>query len=500
MRLRIALIVAIGLLIMALACGSESTPLPTLPPLTSSEVQQIASDAIQGIETPDAITAEQVEQIVADALSDAPQDLTAEVQEIIAEALANVSMPDALTVEEVQVLVAQAMANTLPDEVPQTERSVLPVGPPPLDQEGMVGILFEGSPDCGEPVEPPQGAGRGKLAAEIIGIEAWVNSEPLCLSDLRGNVVLVDFWTYTCVNCIRTFPYLRQWHARYADDGLVILGIHTPEFEFEEKRDNVQKASVDDAIVWPVALDNDYRTWRAYNNRYWPAKYLIDKDGIIRYTHFGEGAYAETEDEIKKLLEEAGADFSLFDYESPKDQQLDPSFSRGREITRELYGGYGRGCYTRYLADIDVFCESRDMIHEYRDPGEYEDHLIYLEGPWLGTEESLRYAPDTDHGDYSDYMLVKFSARTANVVLTPEEGGEPFKVLVTVDGQPLTEANKGQDVVIEDDGRSFLVVDEPRLYSIVEAPSYGTYELKMSSNSPHFAIFAFTFGVYASGI
>ena len=128
----------------------------------------------------------------------------------------------------------------------------------------MVGMIFEPGSDCGDPVEPPQGAGRGRLAAEITGIEAWVNSEPLCLSDLRGNVVLVDFWTYTCINCIRTFPYLRQWHARYADDGLVILGIHTPEFEFEEDRNNVQKASADDAIVWPVALDNDMGTWRAY--------------------------------------------------------------------------------------------------------------------------------------------------------------------------------------------------------------------------------------------
>ena len=192
---------------------------------------------------------------------------------------------------------------------------------------------------------PAQGAGRGNLAAEITGINAWVNSEPLCLSDLRGNVVLVDFWTYTCVNCIRTFPYLRQWNARYADDGLVILGIHTPEFEFEEDRDNVLNASVDDAIVWPVALDNDYRTWRAYSNRYWPAKYLIDKDGVIRYTHFGEGAYAETEQEIRKLLEEAGADLTL-DIELPTDQVVDPGFLRARKLTRELYGGYGRGCFS----------------------------------------------------------------------------------------------------------------------------------------------------------
>ncbi len=496
MQSRIFLIVSMGLLLLAIACGRESTPLPTPLPLTSAEVQEIVTDALQSIETPDAITAEQVEQIVADALGDAPQDLTEEVQDMISVALANAEMPDSLTVEEVQEIVSQAIANTLPDEVPQTGGSALPVGPQPLDQEGMVGMLFEPGEDCGDPVEPLQGTGRGTLAAEITGIEAWVNSEALCLSDLRGRVVLVDFWTYTCVNCIRTFPYLREWHARYAGDGLVILGIHTPEFEFEEDRDNVRNASVEDSIVWPVALDNDYGTWRAYNNRYWPAKYLIDKDGIIRYTHFGEGAYAETENEIRKLLEEAGADLTL-DIELPTDQIRDPA---ARTQTRELYGGYGRGCRFQYVFDVTEFCASKDEIRDYEDPGsDHEDDLIYLQGPWRAGEESLQYAPEGSSGSYDDYLLLKFTARTANAVLTPEEGGEPFKVLVTLDGQPLTEEDKGRDVVIED-GRSYLMVDEPTLYSIVDADAYGTYVLKMSSESPHFALFAFTFGTYTSGI
>ena len=280
---------------------------------------------------------------------------------------------------------------------------------------------------------------------------------------------------------------------------MVILGIHTPEFEFEKDRDNVLKASVDDAIVWPVALDNDFRTWDAYNNKYWPAKYLIDKDGIIRYSHFGEGYYAETEREIRKLLEEAGADLTL-DIELPTDQVVDPGFLRARKLTRELYGGYHRGCYSRYVFDIEDFCRSKDEVREYEEPGSnWVDDLIYLQGPWRAGEESLQYAPDGAGGGFDDYLLLKFTARTANAVLTPEEGGEPFKVLVTLDGLPLTEENQGRDVVMED-GQSYLLVDEPRLYSIVDAEEYGTYVLKMSSDSPHFALFAFTFGIYTEGI
>jgi len=128
-------------------------------------------------------------------------------------------------------------------------------------------------------------------APEFKGIRVWVNSEPLTVEELRGKVVLVDFWTYTCVNCIRTFPYLREWNEKYADDGLVIVGINLPEFEFEKYYSNVVQATREHGITWPVAQDNDFKTWENYSNRFWPAKYLIDKDGVVKYTHFGEGAY-----------------------------------------------------------------------------------------------------------------------------------------------------------------------------------------------------------------
>ena len=139
------------------------------------------------------------------------------------------------------------------------------------------------------------------------GVNEWINSEELILADLQAEnkVVLIDFWTYTCINCIRTLPYLKQWHDKYADRGLVIVGIHTPEFEFEKSLDNVKEAVERFEIKYPVVQDNNYWTWNAFTNRYWPAKYLIDKDGYIRYSHFGEGRYDETEQAIRLLLEEA---------------------------------------------------------------------------------------------------------------------------------------------------------------------------------------------------
>ncbi len=144
-------------------------------------------------------------------------------------------------------------------------------------------------------------------APELVGLQDWINSEPQTLASLRGKVVLIDFWTYSCINCIRTLPFVQGWHDAYADDGLVILGLHAPEFAFEKVPENVRKAVIDRNVTYPVALDNDFATWNVYENRFWPAHYLIDKNGQVRRTHFGEGEYKETEQAIQDLLDEAGA-------------------------------------------------------------------------------------------------------------------------------------------------------------------------------------------------
>lgn len=373
--------------------------------------------------------------------------------------------------------------------------------PPPSEGSASPTATLTPTPTV-ETTVPPKA--EGPLAAELVGTQEWINSAPLKIEDLRGQVVLIDFWTYTCVNCIRTFPFLKIWHSKYADDGLVIIGVHTPEFQFEHDLENVQQAVMDYGIGWPVVQDNDYKTWRAYNNRYWPSKYLIDKDGIVRYEHFGEGGYDETERWIRDLLEEAGANLSTVEPLFAPNQTLDFTFQNtiGAEITAEVYGGYERGCglYSLY-ANSSVanpeYCKSKDVVTFYEDPGDRKTHRLYLQGSWLVEEESLRHGAET--ANFEDYMLLRFAAKSVNVVLTPEET-EPFKVLVTLDGEYLNEFNKGEDVVIEKDGRSFLVVDKPRLYAVVEAPVYGTYDLKLSSNSKDFAFYAFTFGVYGEGI
>jgi len=150
----------------------------------------------------------------------------------------------------------------------------------------------------------------GDRVPEFTGILEWINSEPLTMQELRGKVVLVNFWTYTCVNCINTMPYLKDWYAKYANQGFVIVGVHSPEFEFEKPTANVVEATLKFGLEYPVAQDNDFATWWSYDNRYWPAEYLVDKDGVIRYRHFGEGAYAETESQIRTLLQETGAGLS----------------------------------------------------------------------------------------------------------------------------------------------------------------------------------------------
>jgi thiol-disulfide isomerase/thioredoxin len=202
------------------------------------------------------------------------------------------------------------------------------------------------------------------------GANYWINSEELTFEELQAQnkVVLVDFWTYTCINCIRTLPFLKDWHDKYADRGLVIVGIHTPEFEFEKVLDNVQEAVERFEIEYPVVQDNNYWNWNAFDNHYWPAKYLIDKDGFVRYTHFGEGDYEETEQAIRLLLQEAEESVNAISTET------------------ELYAGTGRNYRALSSASTapyvlhEEYYERAEIDTDYTDPGEHLNHHIYLQG------------------------------------------------------------------------------------------------------------------------
>ena len=345
--------------------------------------------------------------------------------------------------------------------------------------------------------------GSEQTVPEIRGISSWINTEPITFEEQRGKVVLVDFWTYTCVNCIRTLPYIKAWHEKYADKGLVIVGVHTPEFDFEKDRDNVIEASEGFGLEYPIAQDNDFGTWRAFNNRYWPAKYLVDKDGLIRYTHFGEGAYEETELWIRGLLEEAGADLSDISASTLAEPEYDDRVrgtDRETGLTREIYAGFERN-YSALLSSAPYvlhqeYYEEEDAEIFYTDPGEYRNHFLYLQGLWRNESERLVHARETE--SYEDYLALKFNATSVNAVMSPVNGGE-YDVRVLLNDEPISPEAAGTDVMYDDDGNAYIVVDSARMYHIVNLPEYQSHELKLSSNSPEFSLFAYTFGAYDGG-
>ena len=350
-------------------------------------------------------------------------------------------------------------------------------------------------------VTPP--TGDEKTVPEITGIASWINSEPMTFDEQRGDVVLVDFWTYTCVNCIRTLPFLKAWHEKYAEHGLVIVGVHTPEFDFEKDRENVIEAVETFGLEWAVAQDNDFKTWRAFSNRYWPAKYLVDKDGLIRYTHFGEGAYEETELWIRGLLIEAGADLEGIPSNTiPEPRHAVNLREKTREtgLTREIYAGFERN-YNALLSSAPYVLHQEYYEEEsaelfYTDPGDHKNHFLYLQGLWRNDAERLVHARATE--GYEDYLALKFNATSVNAVMSPVNGGE-YKVRVTLDDMPISSEAAGADVMFDADGNGYITVDSARMYNVVNLSEYGGYELKLSSNSPEFSLFAYTFGAYDGG-
>lgn len=187
---------------------------------------------------------------------------------------------------------------------PAVESAPLPEEPTATPEPTPAPATSEPIPPTPEIVTPP----GTYTAPEFRGIVQWINSDPMTMEELRGKVVLIDFWTYSCINCQRTLPYIRDWHDKYGEMGLVVVGIHAPEFQFEHKEENVRQAVIDQDVTWAVAMDNGFQTWRAYQNRWWPHKFLIDQQGTIRFHHIGEGAYRETELHIRNLLAEAGVD------------------------------------------------------------------------------------------------------------------------------------------------------------------------------------------------
>lgn len=325
----------------------------------------------------------------------------------------------------------------------------------------------------GKPMSDFLESDKGRAPEFIPGGE-WLNlpagkagTEPLTMAGLRGKVVLVDFWTYTCINCIRTLPYLKDWHAKYKDKGLVIVGVHTPEFEFEKNVENVKKAIADFGLEYPVVQDNDYATWQAYANRYWPAKYLVDKNGKIRYTHFGEGEYNETERVIQTLLEETGTEIT--------DEINNPTY-RVTARTPELYLGYQR---IAYLANGERLIPDQPI--DFVPPSSLPLHYFAFEEKWIvGAERAMPATNAT--------LRLRFDASEVFLVMRPK-GTSPGRVRVSLDSKIVTEETAGEDV---SDG--IVTIDSDRLYKLIKLPRPGEHTLLLEFLDGNTELYAFTFG------
>ena len=290
--------------------------------------------------------------------------------------------------------------------------------------------------------------------SELDGATEWLNSEPLTAARLRGTVVAVQFCTYSCINWIRTLPYVRAWAERYRDQGLVVLGVHTPEFSFESDVDNVRRAVEDMRIPYPVALDPDYRVWEAFANHYWPALYFVDATGRIRHHVFGEGDYDRSERVIRELLAEAGADVGGGPLVPVAGNGLEAAADWDDLRTGETYLGYGRGSG---LASPEA--AAGDQRREYTIPARLRLNQWGLSGSWtIGSEAVALEEP-------GGRIAFRFQARDVHLVLAPVTRGGSARFRVRLDGRPPGDAH-GLDVDEHGDGTA----TEQRLYQLIRQP------------------------------
>ena len=314
-----------------------------------------------------------------------------------------------------------------------------------------------------ERVTPPE-AGGGALAVasagtlpvegqlpSLDGAVAWLNSPPLTPQDLRGKVVLIDFWTYSCINCLRALPYVKSWDERYRAQGLVVIGVHAPEFAFEKDVGNVTRAVHDLGITYPVALDNDYAIWNAFDNHYWPAHYFIDAQGRIRGHHFGEGDYADSEQLIRRLLSEAGAAHLAAAAPVAQGTGVQAASSAPDVNSPETYLGYARAANFASAGGL-----VRDAANRYATPRALQLNQWALSGAWRVDEEK---AVATAAGAV---IVFRFHARDLHLVLGPGDAGHPVRFRVSIDGREPG-ADRGADVQPEGSGS----VSEQRLYQLL---------------------------------
>jgi thiol-disulfide isomerase/thioredoxin len=326
--------------------------------------------------------------------------------------------------------------------------------------------------------EPPSMVGSFPLYG-LSGATGWINSEPLTAKQLKGKVVLVDFWDYSCINCIRALPYIRAWAEKYKDSGLVVIGVHTPEFDFEKQMPNVQKAVQKFGITYPVALDSNYAIWNAFSNQYWPAHYFIDAKGKVRYEHFGEGNYDQSEKWIQELLKEANAKPMTAGVASVQGQGIQAASDTNSVRSPETYIGYERAEHFASPGGI-----KQNVAHLYAAPAHPGLNEWGLAGEWVDHEQVA--VLQSGKGK----IVFHFHARDLHLVLGPSADGKPVRFRVTIDGQAPGE-NHGVDTDAQGNG----VVNGYRLYQLVrQKGAIADHIFTIDFEDPGVQAFSFTFG------
>jgi cytochrome c biogenesis protein CcdA/thiol-disulfide isomerase/thioredoxin len=342
---------------------------------------------------------------------------------------------------------------------------------------GGQAMMMSGKPAGGLPIE-------GEMPS-LGGATGWLNSSPLTAQDLRGKVVLVDFWTYSCVNCLRALPYVKAWYAKYKDHGLVVIGVHTPEFAFEKDAGNVRRAVGELGVTYPVAIDNDYAIWQGFDNQYWPAHYFVDAQGHIRGHHFGEGDYDGSEHTIRQLLAEAGyTDLPALGMQSDTAQPaaalgVQAPADEADDQSPETYLGYGRAQNFRSAGGL-----VHDRSQSYSAPAALALNQWALQGTWVVDSEKAVLAKSPGR------IVFRFHARDLHLVLGPGAGGKPVRFRVQIDGA-APGANHGVDTDPSGNG----VVNEQRLYQLIrQSAAVGEHLFSIEFLDSEVQAYSFTFG------
>ena len=337
------------------------------------------------------------------------------------------------------------------------------------------------TPNVRAPELPPPG--------ENVSGTTWINSSPLTMAGLHGKVVLIDFWEYTCINCIRTFAQNKTWYARYHKNGFEIIGVHDPEFDVAYSVDNVREAVKRFGLPYPIVVDNWFTIWKSYNNNTWPRRFLIDAKGIVRYDRAGEGADSAIEQAIRGLLVEAhpGLKFPASDKILAED---DPFTEQCGIPTEEMYVGdwYGRGV----LANAEGYQQGKTIT--YTLPAKIADGAAGVSGSWETDKNGMIYrGKGQSPGENRDRLEMRYHARELYAVMNVAHG-KPSRLYIQQDGKYLTAANKGVDVQLDSQGRSYIDVRDSRMYYLVANASFGSHSIFLIPTAPGFTINSFTFG------